>query len=81
MNGHPDCAFAGRKAQGGIADGCAFDRDRADDLALADGLEQAIYDPEVREDLVARGRSRIANYSWDATARGMLDLYRRVAAS
>jgi glycosyltransferase involved in cell wall biosynthesis len=52
-----------------------------EDLALADGLEQAIYDPEVREDLVARGRSRIANYSWDATTRGMLDLYRRVVAS
>ena len=48
---------------------------------LADGLEQAIYDPAVREDLVARGRSRITNYSWAATTRGMLDLYRRMAAS
>jgi glycosyltransferase involved in cell wall biosynthesis len=52
-----------------------------EDLALADGLEQAIYDPAVREDLVARGRSRITNYSWDATTRGMLELYRRVADS
>src|SRR5258708_6450227 len=34
---HPDRALAGRKAPGDIADGCAFDRDRADDLALADG--------------------------------------------
>jgi len=52
-----------------------------EDLALADGLEQAIYDPAVREDLVARGRSRIDNFSWAATTRGMLDLYRRMAAS
>src|ERR1700736_3545882 len=37
VNGHPDRAFARREAQGDIADGCAFDRDRADDLALADG--------------------------------------------
>ena len=52
-----------------------------EDLALADGLEQAIYDPAVREDLVARGRSRIANYSWADTTRGMIDLYRQMATS
>ena len=52
-----------------------------EDLALAEGLEQAIYDPAVREDLVARGRSRIANYSWANTTRGMLDLYRRMVTS
>jgi hypothetical protein len=34
---HPDRALAGRKSLGDTADGCAFDRDRADDLALADG--------------------------------------------
>src|SRR3984957_15973437 len=37
VNGHPNDAFAGRRAQSDVADGCAFDRDRADDLALADG--------------------------------------------
>ena len=52
-----------------------------EDLALADGLEQAIYDPGVREDLVARGRSRIGNYSWAATTRGMLDLYRQMVTT
>jgi hypothetical protein len=34
---HADRALAGRKALGDTADGCAFDRDRADDLALAEG--------------------------------------------
>ena len=52
-----------------------------DDHGLADGLEQAIYDPAVREDLVARGRSRIAQYSWADMTRGMIDLYHRMAAS
>jgi glycosyltransferase involved in cell wall biosynthesis len=52
-----------------------------EDLALADGLEQAIYDPAVREDLVTRGQSRIANYSWAAMTRGMLDLYRRMTTT
>ena len=52
-----------------------------EDIALADGLEQAIYDPAVREDLVARGHSRIPNFTWAGMTRGMLDLYRRMAAS
>jgi alpha-1,3-rhamnosyl/mannosyltransferase len=52
-----------------------------EDLALADGLEQAIYDPVVRVDLVTRGQSRIANYSWAAMTRGMLDLYRRMTTT
>ncbi|MEO5842707.1 MAG: glycosyltransferase family 1 protein [Acidimicrobiales bacterium] len=52
-----------------------------DDDALADGLERAIYDPAVREDLVSRGRSRIENYSWAETTRGMIDLYHRMATS
>jgi glycosyltransferase involved in cell wall biosynthesis len=52
-----------------------------EDLALADGLDQAIYDPAVREDLVARGHVRIVNYSWDAMTRGMLDVYRQMAST
>ena len=52
-----------------------------DDATLADGLERAIYDPAVREDLVARGRSRIDSYSWAAMTRAMIDLYHRMAAS
>ena len=52
-----------------------------EDLALADGLEQAIYDSAVRDDLVARGHSRIGKYSWDEMTRGMLDVYHRMVAS
>jgi glycosyltransferase involved in cell wall biosynthesis len=52
-----------------------------EDATLADGLERAIYDPAVREDLVARGRSRIDSYSWAAMTRAMIDLYHRMATS
>jgi hypothetical protein len=34
---HTNRALAGFKAVGNIADRCTFDRDRADDFALADG--------------------------------------------
>jgi len=37
MQRHPDGALAGREVPGDIADGCALDRDRADDLAVSDG--------------------------------------------
>jgi glycosyltransferase involved in cell wall biosynthesis len=52
-----------------------------DDVALAEGLERAIYDPAVREHLVARGRSRITKYSWAEMTRGMIDLYQRMTTS
>jgi glycosyltransferase involved in cell wall biosynthesis len=51
-----------------------------DDLALADALARAIYDPAVRSDLLVRGRSRVGRYTWGGMIQGMLDLYQRMAA-
>jgi glycosyltransferase involved in cell wall biosynthesis len=51
-----------------------------DDDGLSDALARAIYDPDVRRDLVARGRSRISRYSWTTMTQGMLDLYQRMAS-
>ena len=47
---------------------------QADAEALADALE----DP-LRTDLVERGRRRLAAHSWERTAEGLADLYRRAA--
>ncbi|MGH9169315.1 MAG: glycosyltransferase family 4 protein [Acidimicrobiales bacterium] len=43
---------------------------------LASGLLRVIGDSSLRAELVARGRARAAMYTWDATARAMIDLYR-----
>jgi glycosyltransferase involved in cell wall biosynthesis len=51
-----------------------------DDDGLTDALARAIYDPTVRQDLVTRGRSRIARYSWSDMTKGMLDLYQRMTS-
>ncbi|MCY4425245.1 MAG: glycosyltransferase family 1 protein [Acidimicrobiaceae bacterium] len=45
--------------------------------ALADGLHRVLTDTSLAEDLAARGRARAAGYTWERTADGLIDLYRR----
>ncbi len=47
--------------------------------AWADALITVARDPSVRHDLGARGRRRAACFSWDRTAQGTYDIYRRLA--
>ena len=49
-----------------------------DVTALAAALSEAL-DETVRGDLVARGRARVEVHSWQSTADGLADLYRRAA--
>jgi glycosyltransferase involved in cell wall biosynthesis len=50
--------------------------DPTDVEAIADGLQAALTDDELRSTLVPRGHRRVARYSWDRTADGMVDLFR-----
>ena len=60
-----------------LGDAAAFvepgDRD-----VLAATLTDLLDDPSKREELIARGRSRVENYSWDACAEGVIHLYQRL---
>lgn len=47
---------------------------------IARGLRQVLLDDDFRRDLGFRGRRQAESYSWDATARKVLDTYRRVAS-
>jgi len=42
-------------------------------------IERVVNDQALREDLRARGAATVAKYSWDATARGVLDLFGSIA--
>jgi len=46
--------------------------------ALAEAMADALEEP-LRSDLVERGRRRLSAHSWEATAAGLADLYRRAA--
>jgi glycosyltransferase involved in cell wall biosynthesis len=48
--------------------------------ALADALQRVLTDEAVRDDLVARGRSRHGAFSWEAAVDGLLELYEAVRA-
>jgi glycosyltransferase involved in cell wall biosynthesis len=47
---------------------------------LAEALARVLTDPSLANDLRARGAERAAGYSWGATARATLDVYRSVEA-
>jgi glycosyltransferase involved in cell wall biosynthesis len=48
--------------------------------ALASAMEEALYSPRARETLVKRGRERVREFSWDRTARRLLELFDEVIA-
>jgi len=58
-----------------VAGDAAVVVDPDDTDALAGALFTLIADPERRRDYVERGRNRVAQFSWDATARLTLDAY------
>jgi glycosyltransferase involved in cell wall biosynthesis len=55
--------------------------DPADVAAIAEGLARLLTDRSLHEDLAEKGRSRAAEYSWEATARATLDAYRDAVAA
>ncbi len=71
-----------------VADNSAFP-ETAGDAALtfnpwepdeiANAMERLIAEPALREKLIARGRLRLRNFSWEKTARETLALYRLLA--
>ncbi|MEP6759033.1 MAG: glycosyltransferase family 1 protein [Actinomycetota bacterium] len=52
-----------------------------DVAAIAEGLARVLTDRMVHDDLMEKGRSRAAGYSWEATAHATLDAYRDAVAS
>jgi glycosyltransferase involved in cell wall biosynthesis len=47
---------------------------------IARGIREVLLDERLRQDLIRKGRQHAARYSWERTAREVLDIYREVAA-
>jgi glycosyltransferase involved in cell wall biosynthesis len=62
-----------------VAGDAALLVDPTDDEALTDALRLALTDPAVQADLARRGPLQAARFSWPATARATLAVYRSVA--
>jgi glycosyltransferase involved in cell wall biosynthesis len=52
-----------------------------DEAALAGALSRAVCDDSLRADLVRRGFERLKHFSWEASARQLVGIYRRLAAA
>jgi glycosyltransferase involved in cell wall biosynthesis len=50
-----------------------------DEVALAEELDRVLSEPEVRAELVARGRDHVRSFAWDDTARRLTACYRKLA--
>ncbi len=59
-----------------IAGGAALLVNPDDHAAIAEAIERACKDEVVRDQLITRGRERAAEFLWEKTARGTLDVYR-----
>lgn len=55
--------------------------DPGDGDALAEALGRLLADGDRRTELVVSGTQRAMRYSWDATAEGLVDLYREILAN
>jgi glycosyltransferase involved in cell wall biosynthesis len=47
---------------------------------ISRGIREVLLNAELRQQLIARGREHAARYSWDRTAREVLEIYREAAA-
>jgi glycosyltransferase involved in cell wall biosynthesis len=54
--------------------------DPTDESAMAAALARTLHDDDLRQEMVARGRHRAREFTWDRVARNFLTVYREVAA-
>jgi glycosyltransferase involved in cell wall biosynthesis len=64
-----------------VAGDAALLVDPTDVSEIAEALARVLTDPALAEDLRARGRARAAKFTWAATARATLDVYRHVTGA
>jgi glycosyltransferase involved in cell wall biosynthesis len=64
-----------------VAGGAALLFDPHDEAAIAGALRQLLEDQALRERLRARGLARVAEFTWERTARLTLESYRRTLVS
>ena len=70
------CACSNNSSLGELGQGAAELFDPASPQEIAAAMQKIISDADYQSDLSARGKAKAANFSWQHTARGMLDIYR-----
>ncbi|MCX7805826.1 MAG: glycosyltransferase family 4 protein [Planctomycetota bacterium] len=63
-----------------VAGGAAIEAEAEDADAIADGMRRLMRDQSLRGELRAKGIARAAEFSWEKSARALLDIYRGLVA-
>jgi glycosyltransferase involved in cell wall biosynthesis len=61
-----------------VAGDAALLVDATNESQLAETIARVLHDRETRHELVARGRDRVRQFSWEDTARGLARVYRQL---
>lgn len=65
-----------------VVDNAAVVIDDPEDVtSLSTAMESVLYDAHLKQELIKRGLERIKAFSWERSARRMLDVYRSILAS
>ena len=70
------CACSNNSSLGELGRGAAELFDPASPQEIAAAMQKILSDADYQAELSARGKAKAANFSWQHTARGMLDIYR-----
>jgi glycosyltransferase involved in cell wall biosynthesis len=63
-----------------VGGGAVLAADPADPAAMSEGMFRLLREPDLRARLIAAGTQRLARYTWEASARSLVDAFARVAA-
>ena len=70
------CACSNNSSLGELGQGAAELFDPASPQEIADAMQKILTNADYQAELSARGRAKAANFSWQNTIKGMLDIYR-----
>ena len=74
------CACSNNSSLGELGKGAAELFDPASPQEIAAAMQKILSDADYQAELSARGKAKAANFSWQHTARGLLDIYRKRSA-
>ena len=71
------CACSNNSSLGELGEGAAELFDPASVQEIAESLKKILSDPAYQQTLSAKGRAKAAGFSWQSTAKGLTEIYRK----
>ena len=80
MDAGVPCACSNNSSLGELGEGAAELFDPSSPQAIAEAMQKILEDPEYQQTLIRKGKEKSANFNWQNTACGLVDLFQRKQA-